>query len=176
MQQWYLTLKFFKNSVKSWIVWLMLSVVPQIARISSGSSKVGPFAAERLEDGETSSCMPSEARRSLAAADRLGSARARRWEIGVRERDEWISALLLIAQRVSTRQNLSILTVEMRCRIDAKWEHLHNPLSALEALYRRHLQVNSWSTNCDKPKWSTSSRIVSMIILEFFIRDDDYSD
>jgi len=71
-----------------------LTVVPQMARISSGSSD-GATVAERsgAEECGISRCAPSEFKLSASAPPGLTPGR-RVLRLGVRERDEWISPRL----------------------------------------------------------------------------------
>ena len=69
-------------------------MVPQIARISSGSSEEGPRGAERggAEEGGRAKCVPSEAGLSSLSFGVVGTRLARREVLeGVKAREEWIS-------------------------------------------------------------------------------------
>jgi hypothetical protein len=85
-------LKPLRKSRKSFIVSARLTVVPQIARISSGSSEVGARGAERWGAEEAGRVMWDGASEGgMSMASELGARGTRLEAEGVRAREEWIS-------------------------------------------------------------------------------------
>ena len=91
----YLGLKPLTNSRNVFIVSARLTVVPQIARISSGSSSVSRAGAERggTEDAGSGSPSASEERLGLLLERERAAGRGR---VGVRLTDEWMSPRLFL--------------------------------------------------------------------------------
>ena len=76
------------NSLNTFIVSARLTVVPQIARISSGSSSVACAGADKGSTDDAGSDNLSASEEGCLFAERTGAARER---VGVRLRAEWIS-------------------------------------------------------------------------------------
>jgi hypothetical protein len=83
------------NSLNAFIVSARLTVVPQIARISSGSSSVPCAGADRggIEDAGSESLSASEERFGVLLERERAVGRER---VGVRLRDEWMSPRLFL--------------------------------------------------------------------------------